>query len=74
MRSETCTVQRRHPGNLRAYIAVSEVQKALGTYATLLTSPRRHWSLEEIEECLRSDAVRLKELAAKFDFDEEVFV
>ena len=62
-----------NPGNLRIFIAISEVKKDMETLAALMVSPRRHWSLEEIAECLRSDAKRLGELENKFNFEKEVF-
>ena len=62
-----------HPGNRRAFIAISEVQKSLETYGTLLGSGRSPWSAGEIADSIRDDAKRLKGLADKFDFDMEVF-
>ena len=69
----TATQRPQNPGNLRIFIAISEVRKDMETLATLLVSPRRHWSLGEIAECLRSDAKRLGELENKFNFEKEVF-
>ena len=62
-----------HPGNRRAFNAICQVRKSLEAYVTLLVSPRRHWSLEEIAECLRSDVKELNNLENKFNFEKEVF-
>ncbi len=69
----TVTLQPQNPGNLRTFIAISEVKKDMETLATLLVTPKRHWSLEEMAECLRSDAKRLSDLENKFNFEKEVF-